>query len=255
MKNNGAIGYTNGIRNENEIIRAINKKKFSELTPHLKMVVETMFPHIKDNNIIEVSHVDGFAKPDLKFVVDDEEHFLSVKFGMSSQVHCEDLTIFLDWLKRHNIPEYILNCIRKYHYADGTLDGTGKERLSQNRAMIVYEQEIKDINEALNEDRFFVRDLARRVVFDGNDPLKPSADFLYHGDIEEGEICSMESVLRYCKNKRADSIIMPHIGRIMIRPYARYLSGQDTHPEKRHKVVFEWVRMNWDLQYIKQWGY
>ncbi len=255
MENSGIIGYENGMRNETELLEAINGKKLPELSKHLQYIVRTMFKRADMFDTVYVEKVPGFAKPDLKFTIGDEVHYLSVKHGQSSQVHCEDIQTFIKWLRENGMSEHIIECFLKYHYADGTLDGTGKDRMNQNKVMVFYEDEVKEINEAFNENRFFVRDLVKRVVFDGNDPSKPSADFIYHGDIEEGEICSMESVLKYSKQKRCEKLNTPHIGRILIRPYARYLHNQDTHPEKRHKVTFDWIRLEWDLEYIKEWGY
>lgn len=255
MKNTGIDGYLNGIQNETEIMNAINGKKYSELTKHLKHIVKEMFNDVEDGDVVHVEKVPGFAKPDLKFTLYNETHYLSVKFGASSQVHCEELEVFVQWLKDHAFSDHIIDCFKKYHYGDGTLDGSGKRRMGQQEVLNTYKQEIDEINEAFNSNRYLVRDLAKLVVFVGNDPSKPSADFLYHGDIEEGEICSMDSVLRYFKTKKVDKLITPHFGRILLRPYARYLNGNETYPEKRHKVVFEWCRMNWDLEFIKTWRF
>ena len=255
MKNEGIIGYYNGLKNEDEIMDAINGKKYQDLSTHLKHIVKEMFNSIDDDSVIKVEKVPGFAKPDLKFSSDGESHYLSIKYGASSQLHCEDLSVFVKWLKDHGFSDHIINCFKLYHYGDGTLDGTGLNRLNQKETLEKYHREIEEINNAFNEDRYLVRDLCRLIVFEGNDPEKPAADFIYHGDIEEGEICSMESVLRYFKTKRADKLITPHFGRIILRPYARYLNKQETYPEKRHKVVFEWCRMIWDLEFIKQWRF
>lgn len=255
MQNSGIYGYENGIQNENEIMNAINGKKFSELSEHLKYVVKEMFNSIRGEDLIKVEKVPGFAKPDLKFTVLDESHYLSIKFGNSSQLHCEDIDVFVKWLKDNDFSDHIIECFKKYHYADGTLDGTGKKRLGQQEAMEVYQSEVDELNAAFNSNRFLVRDLAKRVIFEGNDPSKPKADFIYHGDIEEGKICPMDTVLNYFKLKRSDKLFTPHFSRILVRPYARYLNNQDTNPDKRHKVVFEWVRMKWDLEFMKHWRY
>ena len=255
MQNSGIYGYNNGIRNETEIMDAINGKKYCELSKHLQHIVKEMFSDIENDSVIHVEKVPGFAKPDLKFTVYNESHYLSVKYGTSSQVHCVELEVFVKWLKDHEFSDHIIECFKKYHYGDGTLDGTGEKRMSQQETLNTYKSEIEEINEAFNANRYLVRDLAKLVIFDGNDSNKPSADFIFHGDIEEGEICSMDSVLRYFKTKKADKLITPHFGRIILRPYARYLSGKETYPEKRHKVVFEWCRMIWDLEFIKTWRF
>lgn len=255
MKNSGKQGYYNGIRNEYEILEAINGKTFNQLSEHLRYVVKEMFPRIEETNIITVEKVPGFAKPDLKFTVEGESHYLSVKFGGSSQVHCEDLSVFVDWLKQNGFSDHIIELYKKYHFGDGTLDGTGSKRMGQEEVLNSMASEIREINDAFNENRYLVRDLCKRVVFEGNDPLKQSADFLYHGDIEEGEICSMDSVLRYFKTKKNDKLITPHFGRIIVRPYARYINGNESYLEKRFKVVFEWCRMMWDLEFIKEWRF
>lgn len=248
-------GYWNGIQNEQEILEAINGKKIQDLSPNLQKLVKKMFRSVDIFETIKVEQVPGFAKPDLKFTIGDESHYLSVKHGLSSQVHCEDISVFIDWLRKNNMSEHIIECYLRYHYADGTLDGSGKKRLSQPEALQVYKDEVEEINQAFNDDRFFVGSLFRRVMFEGNDPSKPAAEFIYHGDKEDGVICSKESVLSYAKTKREAKTKAPHFCKIVVRPYARYVNNDDTYPEKRHKVVFEWIRMRWDLEYINKYRY
>lgn len=255
MKESGFYGYVNGIRNETEIVGAVNGKKYCDLTDHLRKIINKMFPKIQNGDLISVKKVPGFAKADLEFTVDGESHYLSVKYGASSQVHCEQISIFIEWLKEHNFTQEIIDLFLFYHYGDGTKDGSGIKRMSQKEVLSTYSDYILRLNEALNSDRFVVRDFVKRVVFEGNDILKQNADYIYHGDIEEGEICSKESVLQYVKRKTFSRLINVHIGPIMIRPYARYLSGVETHPEKRHQVTFEWNRMEWDFEYINEWKF
>lgn len=255
MKNNGFYGYTNGITNEKEIENALDGKTFGSLSEHLQNVVHKMFHHIEDGDIIHAERIPGFPKPDLKITVNDESHYLSIKYGASAQVHCEKVEVFVKWLKEHQISERVIQLLLIYQYGDGTTDGNGERRMSQQEVLRVYSKEIAELNEELNKDRFFVRDFVKRVVFEGNDPDKVSADFIYHGDIEEGEICSKESVLSYTKRKRFDRLVNVHIGPVMVRPYARYSKNEERYPEKRHQVTFEWNRMLWDLEYINQWKY
>ena len=255
MKNSGIFGYVNGIQNEKEIMEALDGKSFKELSDHLKKVVQTMFRDIKDDDVIHAEKVPGFAKPDLKISVNDEKHYLSIKFGSSSSLHCEQLEVLINWLSDHGIDDETIDNLLLYHYGDGTRDGSGQRRMPQQEVLRVYSKEVEQLNLKLNSNRFFVRDFVKRVVFDGNDPFKPSADFIYHGDIEEGEICSKEAMLAYCKRKTFHRLINVHIGPVMIRPYARYTSGVETYPEKRQKVAFEWSRIGWDIMYINKWKF
>lgn len=251
----GLHAYQNGINNENELLEAINNKKYSELSEHLQKMIRKMFPKVWLDDLIIVKKVPGFAKADLEFIIHDEHHYLSVKYGNSAQVHTEKLSTFFSFLKEHQFSDELLNNIALYHYGDETTNGTGTYRMNQQEVMRNYASIVEKINEELNLNRYFVRDFVKRVVFIGNDPSKQAADFIYHGDIEEGEICSMESVLQYTKRKTFHRIINAHIGQIMFRPYARYSKGLEKHPEKRHVVVFEWSHLLWDLEFINQWKY
>lgn len=57
------------------------------------------------------------------------------------------------------------------------------------------------------------------------------------------------------KNSDKEMPKAPHFCKIVVRPYARYVHNDDTYPEKRHKVVFEWIRMSWDFEYINKYRY
>ena len=48
-------------------------------------------------------------------------------------MHIEPLKEFIKFLKEHKIPQNIIDEVLKYHYADGTIDGTGKHRISLSR--------------------------------------------------------------------------------------------------------------------------
>ena len=221
----------------------------------MKDIIKYMFKNVQDDDVIKAAKVPGFSKPDLKIMINEESHYLSIKYGYACQVHKEELSVFVEWLSDKGVSQRTIDALLTYHYGDGTTDGTGERRMHQQEVLRYYSEAIREMNAVLNQDRFFVRDFVRRVVFDGNEEHKPSADFIYHGDIEEGVICSKSSMLSYIKRKTFERLVNPHIGPIMFRPYARYLSGEETHPEKRHQICFEWYRIEWDIAYIRQYDF
>ena len=107
-------------------------------------------------------------------------------------------------------------------------------------------------NEELNQYNQDVVNFVDKVVFIGNDENLPSADFIYHGNINFGVICSRQNVIKHLRKRNYDYMRNLHIGPIQFHPYARYVNGVGKHEYKRDIVNFKWINFIGDLEYIAQ---
>ena len=239
-----------GTKFEAQMIDALNNKRFDDLSANLQNIIKTMFPNVEKSNIITSEHCEPYGKPDIKVTINDETHFLSLKTGTSKMIHCEAFEKFLLKVKDIGVTEKTISILKRFQYGDDTEDGTGKKRYSYEELFPLMFNDFRYANQDLNYSNEKMVQFVDILVFKGNYPEYPSADFIYHGNIEYGVIVSREQVLRHLRRKNYDYMKNLHIGPIQFHPYARYVDFKENYPEKREKTNFKWINFESDLYYI-----
>ena len=239
-----------GTKFEAEIISNLNDKTYDQLSANLKNIIRNMFPDVCEHSLIKAEHCDPYGKPDVKITINDESHFLSLKTGTAKSIHCEAFSKFLAKVEEIGVSEKTISILKRFQYGDGTEDGTGEVRLTYEELFPKMVQDIKYANEELNYSNEKMVQFVDTLVFKGNCPEKPSADFIYHGNIEYGVIVSRQKILKHLRRKNYDYMRNLHIGPIQFHPYARYVDFEANYPEKREKTNFKWINFEADLYYI-----
>ena len=85
---------TEGYQNEINFINEINNKKVKELNPLLYDLVKTLYPTIKDNEVITAKKYGRYAKTDIVITIRNKNKGLSIKMGYKNSVHVEHLNTF-----------------------------------------------------------------------------------------------------------------------------------------------------------------
>lgn len=239
-----------GLQFETDFINYLNNKKFCQLSENFSKICKVIFTSISENDLIFAEHCDLSAKPDVKITVNGETHFISLKTNTAKHVHSEELEKFISKLILNNISKSTIDTIKKFHYGDGTLNGTGSIRMTYDELFPTMISEIKTANEELNEYNERMLNFVVNSVFVGNNPNLPEADFIYHGSLNFGIIVSRKQVIKHLKKRNYDYMRNLHIGPIQFHPYARYASFNERNPYKRNIVNFVWVNFVSDLEYI-----
>ncbi len=239
-----------GTKFETEMINALNNKFYKDLSANLKNIIFNMFPNVDDLSEIKAKHCEPYGKPDIKITINNDIHYLSLKTGTAKAIHCEAFTKFLDKVKNIGVSERTISILKQFQYGDGTEDGTGEKRYSYEELFPKMISDIKFANEELNYSNEKMVEFVDILVFKGNYPEYPSADFIYHGNIEYGVIVSRTKVLKHLRRKNYDYMRNLHIGPIQFHPYARYVDFEANYPEKREKTNFKWINFEADLYYI-----
>ena len=91
-----------------------------------------------------------------------------------------------------------------------------------------------------------------RCLFKGTQEKNIEADFIYHGDVNYGVVCSKDQIFKHVDRRSWDYMDNLHIGPIQFRPHARYTNTEIKREEKRWKVDFWWARLPADLDYIAE---
>ena len=242
----------NGTFEENEMIALLNKKTFDELNNNAKYFVKQLFGPIEPNQIIYAEKVDGFIKPDFMVRCNDEKCYISMKSGTANVFHQEYASKFADYLRSKGISEETIETILLYHYGDGTVDGTGKERIPYHEVMVKLGEKIKKANFELNTNKKFVIETMERCIFTGTDSGYTHADYIYHGNAGFGVLVSHQQLMKHINMRDWLYMNNLHIGPLQLRPHARYVDRDIANEKSRHSIDFYWANLFQDLEYISR---
>lgn len=239
-----------GLFKEEEMALLFDQKRVKELSNNSRMIIKNMFGHVDENDLINCERVQGSMKPDLKFTINGETHYLSMKSGSNGIVHQEIVFNFCNHLRKIGISEYTVDTILLYHFGDGTKDGTGKKRYPYKRVMQALDKRIQYANQELNSNRDFVVHIVNRLIFKGSREDNILAEYVYHGDEEYGVIVSRKQVLMHAKNNLYSFMDNLHIGPLIMHPHARYVGKPVKSEKKRNTIEFHWANYFTSLRKI-----
>ena len=235
---------------EMQIVEEINGKKLEELTPNLQRTINFIFPNCKNDDVVYAKQIEGTMKPDFSVTINDETHYVSMKSGGNNIIHQEYINNFIKLLKCYGFSDYVCKTVLFFQYGDGTLDGTGKERMSYNELRLRLEKAFKVSNKEINNNRKTMIELVDRFLFLGSHEDYIPAEYLYHGDSNFGYIISRTQVLKHLEYKNWDFYESLHIGPVMFRPHARYYKKSIKNKSYRTRVEFYWPTLFADMHYI-----
>lgn len=244
------MGVNHGILKEDEIVIHLHNKKISELTNNCSHLMKTIFGALDENEIIQCTKTEGSIKPDFCITYKGITKTVSMKSGRSNIVHQEIIKNFVLFLRSLGVSTKTQQTILLYQFGDGTLDGSGKERMSYERLRFLLADRIKEANDELNKDKNFIIKVVEHCVFKGAVPGALEADYLYHGDYEFGLAVSKSQVIKHIKRKNWDYMNNLHIGPLHIRPSARYIGREIVSEIRRHRVECFWPNLKEDIDYI-----
>ena len=139
-----------GILNDYQIIEAINNKKIKDVSFLFQELFYSFFKNIDENSIIKAYKGNEIEKTDIVVKINNQRLNISVKMEIKNSVHCENIYYFLKELKinQEAIEKYLL-----YHYADGTKNGTWKNRMSAKEYKELHQKEIDMVNKYFNDPK------------------------------------------------------------------------------------------------------
>ena len=239
-----------GFFKEEEMILQFNGKHFCELTNNSKHFAKEMFGHLKDVDTFICEKVEDYVKPDFKVTCNGETHFVSMKSGRSTTVHQEYVKNFCMFLRDQGISKRTLQTILLYHYGDGTLDGSGKERFTIEKLKYLLADRIKEANEELNSNKDFVLMIIERAVLKGTKEENIEADYIYHGNADYGVLVSKTQLFKHCMRRDWKWMDNLHIGPMLLNPHARYIGKEIKRQRSRERLEFSWPNFREDIEYI-----
>ena len=137
---------TSGFENEDELIEYLNSKKIKDLNSNMKDFIFFIFGNIDEENIIQATSGKSGQKPDMIITINNVIKRISIKKGTGNSVHQEKVDVFVEFLESINISNETINKLLKFHWGDGTSDGTGSQRISSSDYKQQFPEEIEMIN-------------------------------------------------------------------------------------------------------------
>ena len=162
-----------------------------------------------------------------------------------NSVHIETIDNFIKFLRLCDIKEEIITEYLKYHYADETTNGTGKNRLSSKEYKNNHQKEIDKINIALNTENTLISALNRFVIL-GRNSYYPIAAIVW-GTPEDFLYLKIEDIKNINIKHLKDYKTGPHIGNLFIQPQNRCINKNPKYEDARHIVQIKWYSLFDDI--------
>lgn len=169
----------NGFKNEIEFIKSLNNKRFKNLNYNLQLFIEDIFENVNNTDKINCYKNKENQKCDIFIKINNVIKKISIKKGVKNSVHTEPISEFVNFLIENHIPRNIIINFLRYHYADGTTNGSGKNRISVLEYKETYQKEIDEINKFLNDDILLKKAIDRFILRGRNS--NDSIDVILYG--------------------------------------------------------------------------
>ena len=245
------MSLSKGYLHEDEMIEFLNNKKISSLSNNLRKFIIELFGVVDPDKMVYCEYAIEYTKPDFVVTYDGKKKYVSMKSGNAEVVHHEKIETFLSFLRALGVSEETIKTILLHQYGDGTIDGTGKERIPIDELKYNLRFQIEEANKELN-DVDVIKAVTDRVLFQGVNNEVPAADAIYHGTFEYGVTVNKKQIMKYIIKKalRWHYYNSLHIGPFFIRPHARYIGTEIKNPKSRSMIDLHWPRLSVDFEYI-----
>ena len=244
----------NGFLNEEELVYSINNQRFFNLNDNLQNFIKFLFPEIKKRGKLHAERVDDFVKPDILITYNYKKAYVSVKSGSSRTLHEENIYTFLTFLRGCGITNHTEKMLLLFIYGDGTIDGSGENRVGYQELYKKYKKHFDEANIEMNSAYSFVKRVVERAMFLGTNEDNVEANYIYYGDVFNGVIVSKYQIMKFIRSrlKKWSIFESPHAGPIVFKAAARYLNKPVLNPVRRKNIGLIWPHLKEDLEYISK---
>ena len=234
-----------GFDNEKEFCNALNNKKVFMLDPMFREFIFDLFDNVYEDDFIKCRLSYGRKKYDILISIKENTKYISIKKGVKNSVHVEGISDFVSFLIENNVDkENVINYL-KYHYADGTTNGTGTNRKSADEYKKSHQVEIDEINIAIN-DEVILRKAIDRFVVKGNNSDK-SIDAIIFGVVNDFIWIKKEDIIKIILSKKNIYSSAIHFGPLTVQPLDRSLNRNPKYEKCRFSVQVKWYNLVDDI--------
>lgn len=231
----------NGLDNEYEFVKYLNKKKISELNPMFYDLIKSLFPQENESSTISCWRNHYKQKSDIFVKINNTMKGISIKKGMKNSFHVERISDFINFLIENKVEkEYVIEYL-KYHYADGSINGKGNKRLSAEEYRKTNQTNIDLLNLRLNNKYLIIKALERFIIQGRNSEFY--VDAIIHGEVNDFIWILREDIIKIILDKTYDSYSAVHFGPMIIQTKNRCLNYNSKYESDRYLVQIKWYNL------------
>lgn len=153
----------------------------------------------------------------------------------------EPISEFIHFLISNNIKKETIIKYLKYHYADGTTNGSGQNRLSVAEYKKTHQAEIDEINNSFLDEKF-IRNAITRFILKGRNS-DTEIDILIYGSVDDFFFLTKEEIIKLILNKKNTYATGVHIGPLFMQPQSRNLQKNPSFEQCRYSVQVKWFNL------------
>lgn len=234
-----------GFDNEREFVYYLNKRRVKDLNPIFNDLFKKLYGNISSNELI-IANIDfNRKKTDIIIAVCGVEKRISIKKGIKNSVHVEGISSFIHFLIENGISRDNIITYLKYHYADGTTNGSGRLRISAEEYKKNHQREIDDLNKELNNDTLVNKAINRFIVKGRNDYNE--IDVLIYGVVDDFIWIVKDDIRKIIIKKINDYSTAIHFSSLTIQPQNRCLNFNSKYDKQRFCVQIKWYNISDDI--------
>ena len=235
----------NGYQNEKDFIKKLNDKKIQEVNYNLQLFIKDIFTDAKDKDKINCYQNYEKQKYDIFIKINNNIKRISIKKGVKNSVHAEPISEFIHFLIENKMPRDMVINFLKYHYADGTTNGSGKKRVSIEEYKIKHQKEIDEINKFLNNDKFLKVAINRFIIQGRNS--KEKIDAILYGVPEDFIWIKADDIYNILLSKKDEYSTSIHFSHLTYQPMNRCLNYNPRYEKARYISQIKWYNISDDI--------
>lgn len=239
------MSYNLGELNEIDFVKYLNNKKYCELNIMHQIFLNDLFKNIGNNDTIICKKNKYKTKTDIFISINGIQKRISIKMGYNNSVHVEPISSFIHFLIENNIDRKIIIEYLKYHYADGSTNGTGINRISSKEYKMKHQKEVDEINNSFNNVEL-VKKAINRFVIQGRNS-KYEIDAIVYGTINDFLWIKKEDIYKILLKKMNIYSTGIHFSSLFCQPQDRCLNNNLKYDKKRYCVQIKWYSLFDDI--------
>lgn len=230
-----------GYENEEEFAFYLNGKQVGRVYPNFLDLLYKLYGWLDFNDYIECWVNKSKRKADIYIKINGYIRGISIKKGIKNSVHVESVNTLITFFREIGIEEEIIRKFLYYQYADGTINGIGKKRVSSSVYRKVHQSEIDEINKAFNDEKY-INSFVNRFVLQGNKSLY-EVDAIIYGVVEDFVWITKEEIYFIMQKHLKDEVASLHISLLTLQPMARNLNFNPKYEFGRNQVQVKWYAL------------
>ena len=235
----------NGFQNEAIFVKKLNNMTFHNIDFDLQLFLEDLFPNVNGNSLVKCYKNRELQKYDIIIEINDTLRRVSIKKGVKNSVHTEPISELIHFLIENKMPKSLIINFLKYHYADGTTNGSGEKRISGTEYKEKHQKEIDEINKFINQKNILTKAIERFILKGRNSDY--SIDAIIYGVPGDFIWIKKENIFDILIKQRHKNSSAIHFSSLTYQPLNRCLNYNKKYEKGRYIAQIKWYNISDDI--------